>query len=60
MLHVKEEDEVILNQQLFFQEKGKQIVAADLKYSYMAGKMANFKPRSELMTSVLKTVRPKN
>jgi hypothetical protein len=59
-LNVKEEDEALLNQSLFFTENGKQVVAADLKYSYILGQYANFRPRTELFTSAIRAIVGKN
>ena len=59
-VHVKEGDEVIETQTLFHKEGNEQIKAGDVKYSFISGKYADFKPRSEMVTSVLRAIRPQN
>ena len=43
---IKQGDELIETQTLFYNDNGKKINAGDLKFSYIAGKYADFKPRS--------------
>jgi len=51
---------VIETQTLFYKDGKDQINAADIKYSFISGKYADFKPRSELVTSVVRAIRPQN
>ena len=59
-MDVKEGEEVIQIQTLFQNKKLKQVATADLKYTYIIGKTANFQPReSMLKSSLIRYVRPK-
>jgi hypothetical protein len=57
---VKEEDEVLQSQELFFQDKEALVNAADLKYSFILGGNPSFKPRTEMFTSAIRAIRARN
>ena len=60
-IHVKEGDEILETQTLFAKQKkeGETPVAiADLKYTFLNGKYADFKARNPMMTSVMRALVP--
>lgn len=57
---MKEGDEVLQTQELFFEENKQRVVAADIKYTFMLGNTPNFQPRSQLFTSAIRGIRTKD